>query len=49
MLQSTKKTHTEIKTPQMSVSQLADYMAASEQTKRSIVRGCKYRAIARVV
>lgn len=49
MLQKSKKTHTEIKTPQMSVSQLADYMAASEQMKRSIIRGCKYRAIARVV
>ena len=33
----------------MSVRSLADYMAASEITKRSVVRASKYRAIARVI
>jgi len=28
---------------------LADYMAASEQRRRTIIRGCKYRPIARLV
>jgi hypothetical protein len=49
MLQETKKTHTEVKQPQISVPRLADYMAASEQAKRTIAQSCKYRAIARVV
>jgi hypothetical protein len=49
MLQETKKTHKEIKTPQISIPRLADYMAASEQARRTIVQTCKYRAIARVV
>jgi len=33
----------------MSANRLADYMAASEQAKRSILRGCKYRPRARVI
>jgi hypothetical protein len=49
MLQDTKKTHTEVKQPQISIPRLADYMAASEQAKRTIAQSCKYRAIARVV
>jgi hypothetical protein len=49
MLQETKKTHTEVKLPRMSIGRLADYMAASEQARRSIAQSCKYRAIARVV
>ncbi len=44
-----KKTHTEAKTPRTSAARLADYMAASEQGKRSIATSCKYHAIARVV
>lgn len=44
-----KKTHTEVKKPSISMARLADYMAASEQTKRSIVQSCKYRSTARVV
>ena len=49
MLQETKKTHTEVKQPRMSIRRLADYMGASEQARRGIVQSCKYRAIARVV
>jgi hypothetical protein len=49
MLQETKKTHTEVKQPQISVPRLADYIAASEQGQRTIAQSCKYRAIARVV
>jgi hypothetical protein len=49
MLQETKKTHTEVKLPRMSIGRLADYMAASEQARRGIAQSCKYRAIARVV
>src|SRR5579872_2391497 len=33
----------------MSVRSLADYMAASDVARRSVLRGCKYRAIARIV
>lgn len=43
------KTHSLREKPGMSASKLADYMAASEQARRSILRGCKYRPIARVV
>lgn len=49
MLQETKKTHSVVKNPQISIPRLADYMAASEQAKRTIAQSCKYRAIARVV
>lgn len=44
-----EKTHSLREKPGMSASKLADYMAASEQARRSILRGCKYRPIARVV
>lgn len=43
------KTHSLRENPGMSAAKLADYMAASEQARRSILRGCKYRPIARVV
>lgn len=43
------KTHSLREKPGMSASKLADYMAASEQARRSILKGCKYRPIARVV
>lgn len=33
----------------MSANRLADYMAASEQAKRSILKACKYRPRARVI
>jgi hypothetical protein len=44
-----QRTHREVKNPQMSARQLADFMAASETARRSIVRGCKYQPIARVI
>src|SRR4051794_23709849 len=44
-----QKTHKEVKEPQISARYLADYMAASEKTKRRIVRDCKFQPIARVV
>lgn len=44
-----KKTHRLVAKPQMSVRSLADYMAASDQARRTVLRGCKYRAIARIV
>jgi len=44
-----QRTHREIRGPQVSARYLADYMAASETAKRSIIRGCKYQAIARVI
>jgi hypothetical protein len=44
-----QKTHDVRDKPGMSANRLADYMAASEQSKRSILRGCKYRPRARVV
>lgn len=45
----TKQTHREAKRPQVSARYLADYMAASETARRTIIRGCKYQPIARVV
>lgn len=49
MITTQTKTHTLIKEPRISVARLADYMAASEQLKRSIISSCKYRPIARVI
>jgi hypothetical protein len=43
------RTHAETATPQIDVRHLADYMAASRQAQRRIVRDCKYRRIARVI
>jgi hypothetical protein len=43
------KTHVLVKEPEISVRYLADFMAASERRRRSIVEGCKYRPIARVL
>ena len=40
-----KKTHVEVKNLEIDVRYLADYMDASEQAKRSIVRDCKYRPL----
>lgn len=42
------KTHVEVKNPTISIPRLADYMAASEQARRTIVSGCKYRPLARI-
>ncbi|HKX10956.1 MAG TPA: hypothetical protein VJN67_22355 [Stellaceae bacterium] len=43
------KTHRLVKTPQISARFLADWMAASERKRRTIVRNCKYQPIGRVV
>ena len=43
------KTHTLVNTPTVNIRYLADYMAASEQTKRTILRSCKYRPTARMI
>jgi hypothetical protein len=45
----TDKTHREVKEPRISFRFLADYMAASSTMQRSILRGCKYPPIARLV
>jgi len=44
-----QKTHTLVKKPSLNVRYLADYMAASEQLRRSILRSCKYRSTARMI
>jgi hypothetical protein len=44
-----ERTHREVRTPKISARYLADFMAGSETAKRSIVRGCKYQSVARVV
>jgi hypothetical protein len=44
-----EKTHREVKEPKISARYLADFMGASERGARTIVRGCKYQAIARIV
>jgi hypothetical protein len=43
------RTHAETATPQIDIRHLADYMAASRQSQRRVVRDCKYRRIARVI
>nr|WP_321360252.1 hypothetical protein [uncultured Hyphomonas sp.] len=45
----TKKTHREVKEPRISGRYLADYMGASEQARRTIIRACKFRPIARII
>jgi hypothetical protein len=44
-----KKTHREVKSPQISARYLADYMSASEVARRTIIRGCKYQPAAKIV
>ena len=46
---STQKTHRMVNEPKISARYLADFMAATETARRTIVRDCKYPAIARVV
>ena len=46
---SDKQTHRLVKNPQISARHLADYMAATDIRKRSILVGCKYQTLARVV
>ena len=43
------KTHRVIKHPRMSDNKMADYMAASEQVRRGILRSCKYQAITAMI
>lgn len=42
-------THRLVKTPKVNSRYLSEYMVASERTKRTIVRDCKYRKIARAI
>ena len=44
-----KKTHKEVKNPQVSARYLADYVAGSERARRSIIRKCKFQPIAAIV
>lgn len=46
---SDKKTHRFVEKPQISARHLADYMAASERAKRSILRKCKYPKITQII
>lgn len=43
------KTHRTVKNPRLSDNKLADYMSASEQARRGILRSCKYQAITAVI
>ena len=43
------KTHRFVEKPQISARYLADYMAASERAKRSLLRKCKYPKITQIV
>lgn len=42
-------THRLVKTPKVNSRYLSDYMVASERMKRTIIRDCKYRKIARAI
>src|SRR5216683_2705845 len=44
-----KKTHREVRSPQITARYLADYMSASETAKRTIIRNCKYQPAAKIV
>lgn len=46
---SQQKTHRVVKKPEMTARFLADYMSASEKARRTIVRSCKFRPIARLL
>lgn len=46
---SDKPTHRWVKTPKVNGRYLSDYMVASEIKKRTIIRDCKYRKIARSI
>ena len=46
---SQQKTHRDTRKPEITARFLADYMAASEKARRTIVRNCKYRPIARLL
>lgn len=42
-----KKTHRLVASPEITLPKLAEYMAASDQARRTILRNCKYASIAR--
>lgn len=42
-------THRLVNTPKVNSRYLSDYMVASERAKRTIIRDCKYRKIARAI
>lgn len=44
-----KKTHRLVKQPRVTARYLAEYMAATETSRRTLIRNCKYQAISRVV
>lgn len=44
-----RNTHRLVEKPTINVRYLADYMAASSQVRRTILRNCKYQPIARVI
>lgn len=46
---SDSPTHRLVKTPKVNSRYLSDYMVASERLKRTIIRDCKYRKIARAI
>lgn len=46
---SESPTHRLVKTPKVNSRYLSDYMVASERMKRTIIRDCKYRKIARAI
>ena len=46
---SDKPTHKLVKTPKVNGRYLSDYMVASEMRRRTIIRDCKYRKIARII
>lgn len=46
---SESPTHRWVKTPKVNSRYLSDYMVASERVRRTIIRDCKYRKIARAI
>lgn len=46
---SDSATHRLVKTPKVNSRYLSDYMVASERVRRTIIRDCKYRKIARAI
>jgi hypothetical protein len=48
-MEETKKTHILVPEPQITVRYLADFMGGSERKRRSVIEGCKYRPIAKLV
>lgn len=46
---SESPTHRLVKTPKINSRYLSDYMVASERARRTIIRDCKYRKIARAI